>query len=160
MIIEVFLKHSAPNFILDNFGQSMAQNWGRVLSLVYVLWSLLLAFILLMGSYLFIEERTLKKKKQLILNSEKEIVLSEHQKQNLFARGVFEITLIFNSQHRGLEPFSDDDSYLKFAVMGADGEAAESELEQYISKHLGKKVVIEAGKTDRTLRWDRIITLC
>jgi hypothetical protein len=44
--------------------------------------------------------------------------------------------------------------------MGADGETAESEIEQYIGKYLGKNIVIEAGKTERIPRWDRIITLC
>ena len=160
LIIDTFLSFISPSFIADYAGQGIADIWEAILSLMYLIWGLLIGFVILSTVYLFFEQLFIQAKTRIVLNDEKEIVLSEHQKQKLIARGVFEISLIFNSQHRGLEAFSDDDSYLKFAVMGADGKAAESEMVQYIGKHLGKKVVIEAGKADRTRRWDRIITLC
>ena len=160
MLMDVFLKHTAPSFILDNFGHSMAYIWVGVLSLLHILWWLLMAFIVLMGSYLVIEQRTQKKKQQFSINSDKEIVLTEQQKQKLISREVLEVSLVFNSMHRGIEPFSDDDIYIKFAVMGSDEKALESTIEQYIHRQLGEKVLIEAGKRKQRSRWNRVVTLC
>ena len=119
-----------------------------------------MAFIVLMGSYLVIEQRTQKKKQQFSINSDKEIVLTEQQKQKLISREVLEVSLVFNSMHRGIEPFSDDDIYIKFAVMGSDEKALESTIEQYIHRQLGEKVLIEAGKRKQRSRWNRVVTLC
>ena len=159
LLIQALLEYSAPSFILDNYGQNVAYIWSRVLSLVYILWCLFFAFIILMGSYLALEQRLNKNKTHLNINSENEIVLSEDQKQTLIRRAVLDISLVFNSEHTGFESFSDDDRMLKFAVISADGSDAESELEKYLAKHLGKKIVIDLGKSEGTRRWDRIVTL-
>ena len=160
ILTEVFLKHIAPSFILDNFGHSLAYIWVSVLSLVHILWYLLIAFIVVMGCYLVIEDRIQKKRQQLNINSDKEIVLTEQQKQKLKSRQVFHISLVFNSLHQGIMPFNDDDICIEFAVMGSDANALDSEIERYIHKQLGKKVIVEAGETEQRRRWNRVITLC
>ncbi len=159
LVINAFIEHSAANFLVETFGSAVAEMWGYLLRLIVVAWCLLIAFVVFSFVYLFITERLTKKKQKLQINSDKEIVLNKEQKELLIKRIVLDISFVFNSEHRGIEPFSEVDRNIKFAVLSADSKEAESEMQQYIAKYLGKQVAIEPGRNAGTRRWDRIVTL-
>ncbi|NKB36019.1 MAG: hypothetical protein GKR93_02465 [Gammaproteobacteria bacterium] len=159
LVINAVLKHFFTNFLIDNFGSAAAKTWTYLLSLVIIMWCLLVVFILISFVYLIVEERLLKKKQEVMINDENEIILSREQKENLIQRVVLDISLVFNSRHRGIEHFDEDNDNIKFAVLSADDKEAEIELEEYMTKFLGRQVLIEPGQNERTRRWDRLVTL-
>lgn len=159
LVINVLIEHFAVNILVDTFGYAAAQMWEYLLRLIKTVWCLLIVFLVSSFVYLFIEERVLNKNKKLLINSENEIVLSKDQKEVLIKRAVLDISFVFNSEHRGIEPFSEVDNYIKFAVLTADSKEAELELEKYIMKHLEQKVSIEPGRNTGSRRWDRIVKL-
>ena len=153
----VLLEHFAPAFISDTFGAGANETWQEFQFFLGLAWVLFIIFMLLSSLLVFLDERKVREKNTLVLNEQKEIVLSDSQKKVFAAKQELELTFLFNSLYCGFEPFDEIDEHFKFATPAAEGEAAEADLQRYVKNNLGRSVCIEPGRNERTRRWDRVI---
>lgn len=159
LTIDLAIHFFYPDFLINNSGAGFSKVWTFLIYSCYIVWATFIFIVIVTFIYATIKEKAHNKKHIATLNDQLEYVLTDHQKQLLLEKDIFELSLAFNSQETGILSIKEDSPAIYFNVKANEELSIEKELKDYFSKFLNKNITVKPGRSEKNRHWYRTIYL-